>query len=57
MKPQQASTTAKLIAAALVLLASDPHTRGLVAPEAAAPPQSISKCKMPSLAETPVYGG
>ena len=36
MKPQQASTTAKLIAAGLVLLASDPRTRGLVAPEAAA---------------------
>ena len=28
-----------------------------VAPEVAAPPQSISKCKMQSLAETPVYGG
>lgn len=36
MKPQQASTTAKLIAASLVLLASDPRTRDLVAPEAAA---------------------
>jgi len=28
-----------------------------VAPEVAAPPQSLSKCKMQSLAETPVYGG
>jgi methyltransferase (TIGR00027 family) len=36
MKPQQASTTAKLIAASMVLLANDPRTRGLVAPKAAA---------------------
>jgi hypothetical protein len=28
-----------------------------VAPEVAAPPQNISKCKMQSLAQTPVYGG
>ena len=28
-----------------------------VAPEVAAPPQSLSKCKMQPLAETPVYGG
>jgi hypothetical protein len=28
-----------------------------VAPEQASPPQSISKCKMESLADTPVYGG
>ncbi len=28
-----------------------------VAPEVAAPPQSISKCKMQSMADTPVYGG
>jgi methyltransferase (TIGR00027 family) len=36
MKPQQASTTAKLIAASMVLLASDARTRGLVAADAAA---------------------
>jgi branched-chain amino acid transport system substrate-binding protein len=28
-----------------------------IAPEIAAPPQAISKCKMQPLAETPVYGG
>jgi branched-chain amino acid transport system substrate-binding protein len=28
-----------------------------IAPEQASPPQSISKCKMESLADTPVYGG
>jgi len=28
-----------------------------VAPEAAAPPRELSKCKMQSLADTPVYGG
>jgi methyltransferase (TIGR00027 family) len=35
VKPQQASTTAKLIAAAMVMLHSDPRTRRLVAAEAA----------------------
>jgi methyltransferase (TIGR00027 family) len=35
VKPQQASTTAKLIAAAMVMLHNDPRTRGLVAAEAA----------------------
>ena len=33
MKPQHASTTAKLIAAAMVMLHNDPRTRGLVAAE------------------------
>lgn len=28
-----------------------------VSPEQAAPPQSLSKCKMESLADTPIYGG
>jgi branched-chain amino acid transport system substrate-binding protein len=28
-----------------------------IAPEQASPPQSLSKCKMQSMAETPVYGG
>jgi hypothetical protein len=28
-----------------------------VAPEAAAPPRELSKCKMQALADTPVYGG
>jgi len=36
VKPQQASTTAKLIAAAMVMLHTDPRTRDLVTPEAAA---------------------
>ncbi|HEV2606705.1 MAG TPA: class I SAM-dependent methyltransferase [Xanthomonadaceae bacterium] len=35
MKAEQASTTAKVIAASTILLASDPRTRGLVAPGAA----------------------
>jgi methyltransferase (TIGR00027 family) len=35
VKPQQASTTAKLIAAAMVMLNSDPRTRDLVSPGAA----------------------
>jgi hypothetical protein len=28
-----------------------------VAPEQASPPRELSKCKMQSLADTPVYGG
>jgi hypothetical protein len=28
-----------------------------VAPEVASPPRGLSKCKMQSIAETPVYGG
>lgn len=36
MRPQQASTTAKLIAASMLLLASDARTRGLVPADAAA---------------------
>jgi hypothetical protein len=28
-----------------------------IPPEVAAPPQSLSKCKMEAVADTPVYGG